>query len=374
MIPICIILLALVNGLFVLKYSSRIIAMEYAYVLSISLLFAALIGYLVRERIKKAGDFFMKKSHLSIKSLVYVLLIFIIGIWVVSFFLVPKESLRVDRWLMIKTFWDNVFSGNYPYVPIYSNNVPGQLPIYHILALPFHAIGEIGLLSVVVFIGLLWGIKKFNNTEKGIISLPLFLLLWLCSPAIWWESVTRSTIVMNMNLVILFLLYSEQKGRKAMNQGVLSGLLIATRSSVAIPLSVGFFGTMIRENQWKKLLFTSFITVMIPVMCLGVLYSWDAKLFIQYNPLSMQSLFLPTWLSIVLVGLSILLGIKATDVRNKLFYSGLMLFCTVFCAFIYAVSKYGWHEAVFLDAFDISYFLQAAPFLMLATIQSSGTE
>jgi len=366
---ISLLILSFINGIFILKYSSRIIALEYAYGISICLPVIACISYYYKEYVYTIFDKIQKKSGIAEKKQVWVLLCTIVVLWVLCFVFIPKETLRVDRWLMIKTFWDNVFAGNYPYTPLYSNNVPGQLPMYHILAFPFHIVGEVGLLSLSVFLLLIWGIVKFNQTEKKSFSLRALLWIWLLSPALWWESATRSTIVMNMNLMVLFFLYNEVKTLSPIKKGIISGLLTATRSSVIIPLSTGVLGDLIREKKWSELIKVGFLTGFVPILSLIVLYFWNSELFFLHNPLAMQSLFLPTWLSVLMIGISIVLGIRAKDFDMKLWNSGLMLFLTVFTALCFALFKYGWKEAIFADAFDISYFLQAVPFFMIQLSQ-----
>lgn len=368
---ISLIIISLINGLFILKYSSRIFPIEYAYLSSLIFIGISIISYYFRNSISETLNPISRKLKLSEGMQINMLLCIIITLWCAIFIMIPKESLRVDRWLMIKTFWDNVFSGNYPYTPLYSNNVPGQLPIYHILALPFHAIGEVGLLSLCVFLLLIWGIKKLNHISNNQYSIRLFLLIWLLSPAMWWEQSTRSTIVMNMNLVILFFIYNEIKPMSVLKKGILGGFLTATRSSVLLPLSVGVFGELIQKKRWGDSMKIALCSGIVPIVCLLLLYLWDSEKFFLYNPLAMQSLFLPTWLSVLFIAISIVLGMKTKNLSATFFYSGCMLFLVVFAAFCFALFRFGWHESVFADAFDISYFLQAMPFVMVVLIYTN---
>ncbi len=343
--------------------------MEYAYGISIFLPIIMCVGYYYKEYLYTIFDKAEKKSGIAERNQIRILLCTIVILWILCFVFIPKGILRVDRWLMIKTFWDNVFAGNYPYTPLYSNNVPGQLPMYHVLAFPFHIIGEVGLLSLSIFLLLIWGITKFNHTQKRSFSLRSLLWLWLLSPALWWESTTRSTIVMNMSLTVLFFLYNAVKTLSPIKKGIISGLLTATRSSVIIPLSVSVLGDFIREKKWSELIKVSFLTGFVPILSLAILYLWNSELFFLHNPLAMQSLFMPTWLSALMIGLSIVLGTRAKDFDMKLWYSGLMLFLTVFIALCFALFKYGWSEVIYADAFDISYFLQSVPFFMILLSQ-----
>ena len=74
--------------------------------------------------------------------------ILIVNVLLLSFFCIAcvflwsrisVESLNVDRWSVITSFWDYFFSGQYVYYALsHLGNYPGPMPFYFILALPFY--------------------------------------------------------------------------------------------------------------------------------------------------------------------------------------------------------------------------------------------
>ena len=108
----------LVNAVFVLKYGSRIVT-HGSFLLVLYLLAVPAVFWLL---IKLPSRIFNNQTYVAI------VIAFSVFMGIV-FFIIPQESLRVDRYEMIKIFWDNVFSGINPYTPRENSNIPGPFPV-----------------------------------------------------------------------------------------------------------------------------------------------------------------------------------------------------------------------------------------------------
>jgi hypothetical protein len=64
-------------------------------------------------------------------------------------FITDQQSISVDRWSVITSFWDAVHHGEFPYAArSHLDNVPGPLPGYFLIAYPFYLLGDIGYLAI----------------------------------------------------------------------------------------------------------------------------------------------------------------------------------------------------------------------------------
>ena len=142
-----------INFLFSFKYLNRVT--EFA--LGISIVITAFYIFLYFFSGKINSKTFDK---LFVPSLLILLVLFL-----VAFSKIPQETLNVDRWSVIKEFWDAYFQGGYPYgAKSNVGNYPGPMPFYFFMALPFYWIKEIGYFSL-----------------AGLIALILFILLRIIS-------------------------------------------------------------------------------------------------------------------------------------------------------------------------------------------------
>src|SRR5690606_21024877 len=132
-------LFLVVNFLFAVKYTERLTSLYL--VTSISLM----VFYLLIWKYKSRLNLFQTK--LNIVNLSIIILFFLGSVFVFS--KISQESLMVDRWSVISSFWDNYFSDKYAYLATsHMGNYPGPMPFYYILALPFYLIGELGYFSL----------------------------------------------------------------------------------------------------------------------------------------------------------------------------------------------------------------------------------
>jgi hypothetical protein len=158
-------ILLFVNAIFSIKYLSR-------YTNLVGLLVIFLSGLYAFTFFSKS----MKRFSFLQKGLVPIVFIYMLF----SFYLVhkvPMETLNVDRWSIITSFWDNYFSGKYVYMAkSHMGNKPGPMPFYFILALPFYFLKEfayLSILGILFFIYLIF--KPIKQTGIGIFSLAFLL-------------------------------------------------------------------------------------------------------------------------------------------------------------------------------------------------------
>ena len=135
---ISLLLFLFVNFIFSVKYLSRVTN----YYLIISILIIVIYFFLWKFR--GVLDRFL--PYLG-KANIFILLAFIITS-VLVFNKIHVESLKVDRWSVITSFWDNYLNGKYVYFAKSNmGNPPGPMPFYFILALPFYLLGALILLD-----------------------------------------------------------------------------------------------------------------------------------------------------------------------------------------------------------------------------------
>ena len=103
-----------------------------------------------------------------------------------------------------------------------------------------------------------------------------------------------------------------------------------------------------------------FVSTLIPLVI------WDATLFMQYNPITLQAGFLPFWLLLLFIFSSIFIGLKVKSLVELYRILGIFIFVVVSAAWIKVIIASGFKHALLLNGFDISYFLFAVPFLLMA--------
>ena len=164
---ICFLIFIFINFVFSVKYLRRVT--DFYILLSI---FISSFYYLI----------YQSKSIIKLFSnyLIIIDLILIIVFTISSYFIFKEinvESLKVDRWSVITSFWDNYFDNKYVYFAKSNmDNPPGPMPFYFILSLPFYLIKETGYLSIVGLI-LFYIIIKYKKTKIHIRTTLLLLII-----------------------------------------------------------------------------------------------------------------------------------------------------------------------------------------------------
>ena len=271
-----------------------------------------------------------------------------------AFHAIPTSHLRVDRFDMIALFWENLARGIDPYTPRLaglSNNIPSQFPSYFLLALPFHLIGEVGwipLLSIVAMAVLL--LRRGGNL--GPVTAALLL-----SPALWWETVCRSTIFANAVLCLFALLpFLVPRPPFPRWSGLLLGLAAGTRSvTLQMLLPVLLPGAWKNPKAWWKPMAVAGCLALASVVLLSL------PIFHPWTPFAVNTFFLPNWVAAAVLLASIALAVvhPSAHWRLSVIVAGLDLLTTLYAGAI--VWDKGWRIALFGSGVDISYFLLGAP-------------
>jgi len=287
----------------------------------------------------------------------------------VVFAKIPYQSLNVDRWSVITSFWDNYFSGQYVYFAKSNfGNPPGPMPFYYILALPFYALGELGyfsLLGIVVFVLLI----RFARVSKA--QRTVGILLVCSSSSYLWDVVCRSNVFLNGSLVLFSLLFlfrsiETKRTNTLVVNGIIIGLLLSTRNVFVIPYIVAFLyllrsGQLCFAQVFKigVVAVVSFALTFVPFVCNHMAD------FMVMNPFVIQSSFLmPLGWSLGCIALSVLGYFIVKNPSDVYFFSGIILFVTIVLHFVYQSLVYDFHEAFFNSRADISYFILCVPFLL----------
>jgi len=111
----------------------------------------------------------------------------------------------VDRWSVITSFLEALSKGNYPYLAqSHLGNFPGLIPVYFIIAWPFYRIGEPGYLSLAGLVLFVLFNEKYAQNKNDKLWLTLLLA---SSPFYLWEVATRSNILINAVLIVIYMLF-----------------------------------------------------------------------------------------------------------------------------------------------------------------------
>lgn len=361
-VTISILILLFINFIFSYKYLSRYT--EFGVFIATALLIFQFFVYKFSNKIT---------LPVKLKNIIcYGMLIFIIGLVIISHFAIPIESLNVDRWSVISSFLTEFYNGNYPYyAKSHMGNYPGPMPIYFLIASPFNLLGELSVLSCLgycIIVVLL--LKKIKQTE----NLNFLLVYLFTSIYLIWEITTRSNIFTLTVLVLLLL--NEFANLKNNNTfkfyilAIFTGLLLSTRSVYILPYIVFFLSSLINnEITFKKLfIFVSIAFIIFVATFIPFIYFFYNDFFIM-NPFIIQSSFLiPKLYTLIFILISILLTFLTKNKTDKLFYSGLSLFIAILIYSIYHLINYGYEVSFINSKIDISYFIFCIPFLIMYLI------
>ncbi len=352
-----------VNFMFSVKYISR----ATSYYLPISVLIVTL--YFIIWKYQKGLDKF--KGYLNPINIV--ILIFLIICSFTVFIAVPVETINVDRWSVITSFWDNYFNNKYVYfAKSCDNNPPGPMPFYFILALPFYFVGELGLFSLAGIILFYYLLKK---NEISIKNQTLGLILVAGSLVYLWEIVSRSNIFLNGVLVLLVTLYiANQKKitlKKIVLIGIIIGLVLSTRNVFVIPFVILFVYSL---NK-KIINFSHLISIgcisLLTFIATFIPFVWNHfEDFKVMNPFIIQSSgLMPFKYTLFFILLSFMVGFICKSKKDVVFFSSFILFLSICLYFTYWTLIIGFNDTFFESGADISYFILCLPFCVFHLIE-----
>ena len=355
---ISLVLFFIINLLFGIKYLSRVTAF---YPILIILFISAYVFCLEKKEVVIS---FLKRIKLTLSILIVIYIIFSL----VLFYLIPKETLNVDRWSVISSFWDNYFNDEYVYyAKSFDGNYPGPMPFYFILALPFYCIGELGLYSLLGIMLFTYLMQKHTKSKE--LSTIVFLLI-ATSLFYIWEISTRSNIFFNGTIVLLSIYFFFKRYKTNLNNdvlfGIIFGLVLSTRNVYVIPLIIAIlFALKTQKINFKHLILLGLFTI-IAFALTFLPFVWNhLEDFKIMNPFIIQSSFLmPFEYTIAFVLLSFLTVFFCRSESDVYFYSGLVLFLTIIFYFGYTIYVSNFETTFYGSRADISYFILCLPFVL----------
>jgi hypothetical protein len=351
------IIYALINTLFVYKYTARITSLPWAasliYLVLLGL-FALLLYRMTELRITPATE-----------NLIYfsLILLFAVALTLVMFQFDP-EKIRVGRYPALHDWITKLINGKFPYA---SPARPSGFPFLFVLAMPFHFLGDLGYLQIFSF--LVWGV--LIHLRYGLAGMNRFrsLFLLLAAPVFLYEIVVRSDLFSNMIMVMLYLAFIEILGVRTSRValillGLIGGLLLSTRGIVLL-IYIPFFGYLfrrgiIRDGWFYLSVLLGFTLSLLPFLL------WDWTKFTDFGPFSIQLSYIPHWALIPAISGSLCCALFVGSLRRVYSSVGYILFGVIFMMFIISLFDFGWYQAVLGNRFDISYFCFALPFLLIS--------
>jgi hypothetical protein len=357
----------IVNLLFIVKYLSRI---GPSFALLSGLAFVVFCFVVVK------GMQTIPKRFLNRRA-AFVLIGLFVALSLVAFWLISVQTIRVDRWSVITSFLDDLFQGKYPYdAKSNQGNPPGPFPFYFIIALPFYAFGEIGLMTLTSLVLFFLFLNKKTKDDR---TFFLQTLLVLASPAMVWEIIGRSTIFVNFCLIVFYVswleksVFSEER-KQVLLPGLVGGLLLSTRAIAAIPVLCYLSYSLLRKKDIVNYLricgamAIGFCVTFVPLL----LWGWES--FVQNNPVLLQAGFAPAVVSLGFLFIACIGGLFLKQFNTLLRFCFVVIFCIVATSMAFSLSNVGWFDALYESKFDISYFILCIPFLIASLEAGPGRE
>jgi hypothetical protein len=352
---ISLLVFSFINFVFVYKYSFRVTSYPFA-IACTYFCFVVLLPFL-----------FFKQNVVRHFKAIYVLLAGYCLVIACSYFFNKPIDSNVDRWSVITSFWDAFFQGQFPYLAkSHMGNPPGPFPFYFVLALPFYLLNEIGFYSMTGLGLMLFFIynQKWTETKKSFV-----ICMALASPAFFWEFYSRSTIVVNVMLLLMYITWvpglDRDKKWNVFFIGTLGGFLLSTRGLAIIPLTFCYAFVFLKKPNPTQLFILGCSFVGTFVLTLLPFVLWDFELFLQYNPMTLQSDYLPKWFLVLVILASVALGIVINTPRTLLFAISVTLFVAISFSSVGRVIQYGFQDAFHGSIMDISYLIFVLPFLVM---------
>ncbi|WP_315578192.1 hypothetical protein [Hoylesella oralis] len=347
-----------VNVLFVIKYSLRVLSVEWVflvvlvYIIGVSGLF-----YLINKLRRVHGIMLFFTVSIGI-----VLLIF-------AQYSIDPCLLQVDRWSAIHNFLDNLLHGEYPYsARTHLGGYSSPFPVWQLFHFPFYFLGNVGLSIFFIFGLFVYSIYRLTDNKC---TLMVGCLMFL-SPAFIYEVLVRSDLMANMMLTLLVINYLLST-HKSLNSAFflvafVCGLLLSTRLSTVVPIFIWLFGDYMQLSMKKKVLFllmvfAVFFFTFLPFM----LWNIHDLFFFKYNPFTLQTR------QRNLIDLFIFIFFAIYWARTwKLSYILLMrniAYCLLFIVLVTFLHNMWLRDnfnALFTGVYDITYFDMSLPFLVTA--------
>jgi hypothetical protein len=363
-------------SLFIILFINFIVSIKYLHRVTDYYLFLSILLCCFYGIVWNLSSIIAQYKHLKLAQTIILLTFLVFSILI--FIKITPESLNVDRWSVITSFWDNFFQHKYVYsAKSHMNNYPGPMPFYFILALPFYYIGELGLYSILglfLFLGLL----KYSKLQHHIKVITLILLT--TSTFYLWEVLCRSNIFINGVLILFSMVYTfksiENKSKiNSISIGVIIGLLLSTRNVYVIPYIITFLFLLKNASiSITKIIQIGIITLITFTLTFIPFIINHFEEFRKMNPFIIQSGYLmPFSYTLFCIALSFLIPFITKNKNDVYFFSGMVLFITIILHFTFKINQYNFYAAFFQSRADISYFILCVPFFLYYSLTIENT-
>ncbi len=353
----------LINGLFVVKYSTRLMGLGAYLILFVYLAFLVFFGVLYAK---------IRMDHYY-KPLFLFLTLFFFGFTIYLNITVDGNSLNVDRWSAMEVGIKAFLNGEYPYSAVdHLGGRTSNLPTLIFLGIPFYFLGGVGFLQSFCFLVFAYVVFiLFDNYKERLFC----LILLIFSPSYLWELYAKSDLMSNLILILLFLSIVHPRFLKGKDGGIwflvlisfIGTSLVLTRLVAIIPISLlmvkRFFSYSIREKVVFSLvsLFTAAL-----FLYLGFRKVESIEHLLNHNPFNLQNSQLPVVVSFLMVCLPVVYSFFIKNLESLIKSTVFFLIFPILIAFSIIVSDNGIYSSVVDSAYDISYFNIVMPFLLIA--------
>lgn len=337
--------------IFAIKYGSRIIPVPWLWAVGTPLWMWA--GFRWMDRID-AGGASPKWLPWSYSGL----MVLAAGAVLVG---IDPESLQVDRWSVVDSFWNAWVDGNYPYyAQSHLQNPPGPLPGYFLILFPFWMVNALAIFSVLGGILALW---MFPSAALGWgLHTSIFLL---------WETGTQSNLFTFTFFTLMYLDYISKKAKnltpiRAALWGIVGGLLLNTRSILMLAyivyLPVLWSNTRLNPSARWLGITGLLVGFMAP---LAWLYFQFPTAFAANPPWLTQSTeLLPPAYGFAFIGLAIAAGFSPLRILPSALRTGLVYALAMTAYAVHHGLQNGWYQVFWEGGVDWSYFILATGFFV----------
>lgn len=357
-----------INLLFIYKYGIR---QNYITVYFVLFFYLIISGLLLYKDIFKLN--FIKKFNL--KQYYKILCFLLVSLIFLITFYTDGNSLNVDRWSAMDVAIRALLNGEYPYIAVdHMNGRTSNFPGLLILGIPFYLLGNVGYLQVFAFLILSYTLYKVLKIENAF----RYIVLLLISPAFWWEIFAISDLMSNIILVLCFILLVKDSLKKDLFKypiflGISSSFLVLTRGVVAIPLTLLLFKDFWSISFSKKIKFmVSLILTSFLLIGLVIMNCPDKNTLVLYNPLVLQTHYLPSFVNVFALLLPFYFSYKIKSFHNDFFKaSSILLLFPTFLSFINNWERNGLEILLKENKFDLSYLSIVIPFILFEIVSNS---
>lgn len=332
---------------FAVKYGSRLLPYPLLWAIATPLVMIA--GFALADRSKKAN---LSRRYIAVYATLSLALALVV-IWKVD-----PETLQVDRWSVVDSFWRATESGNYPYhARSHLDNPPGPLPGYFGVLWPFWKFNLLAVFSV------LGGIL-------GLMRNPFRATLWAVSSSLFllWEFITQSNLFTFTLLTLMYLSYIYKNTSnftllRGLGIGILGGILLNTRSIMILAYIV-----------YLPFLWNLHRMRLLPILT-GILMGFIAPLLLLYLSFPTEFTTSPPWdtqttellppiYGLVFMGLAFAAGFAPLKALGPSTRTGLTYFIAMLIYTLHHAVQNGWNQVIWEGGVDWSYFIFATAFFI----------